>query len=320
MTLDVQDFSEEERESLNDAARDVAVLLIAFNRPDLLRRQIGALKEFRPHKIYIAVDGPRNESESHRVEATRQSCASIDWDCEVHTLFRERNIGCRFGPSTAMDWFFEHEERGVILEDDILPTVGFFLFCYLMLERYQSNPLILSICGSNFVPEQNQRSTYSYRFSRYAHVWGWATWRDRWQQFEGDLGDWRIRFPVRELRRRVSGSRTEAAYLARIFDAVAYHGMDAWDAQFEFLSMSNGYLTILPAQSLVENVGFEDDATHTFRRPPYLQSAEPLRLPIIHPPVERDEESDAWEHRHVFGATPMGIARKLLRRSRNLLR
>ena len=90
-----------------------AVLVLAFNRPEYLGRLIERLREVRPPRVYLAVDGPRpnRPGESRKVQACRDLAGSLDWGCEVRTLFQEHNLGCGRGVSTALGWFFEQEER-----------------------------------------------------------------------------------------------------------------------------------------------------------------------------------------------------------------
>ena len=78
----------------------------------------------------------------------------------------------------AINWFFKHEEKGIILEEDCLPNNSFY-FCEKMLLRYESNIRVGCITGVNF--QGNRKvSKYSNYFSKYNHCWGWATWRESW--------------------------------------------------------------------------------------------------------------------------------------------
>ena len=119
-------------------ATNEPVLLIAFNRPDHLIKVIDRLREVKPSAIYFAVDGARADrlEEKSKVDACRALVAAFDWPCEVKTLFHDTNLGCGLGVSTAITWFFENVERGIILEDDIVPDPSFFPFCSDLLDRY----------------------------------------------------------------------------------------------------------------------------------------------------------------------------------------
>ena len=88
------------------------VLVMAFNRPDHLQVLLARLREVQPPRLYVAVDGarPDREGEAERVQACRDLVSTVDWDCEVQTLFQDANLGCGLGVSTAITWFFD--ERG----------------------------------------------------------------------------------------------------------------------------------------------------------------------------------------------------------------
>ena len=114
------------------------VLFLFFNRPDTTTRVFSVIREAKPARLFLAADGARYEKEGERdlCRETRSTVEEmIDWPCEVHRLYREENLGCRVAVSSAIDWFFEHVEDGIILEDDTLPSSSFFRFAETMLER-----------------------------------------------------------------------------------------------------------------------------------------------------------------------------------------
>ena len=132
-----------------------AVLLCGFVRYDTISRVFEAVRSARPPRLYLATDGPRagREDDVANVLKVRSLVEKVDWPCEVKTLFRENNLGCRAAMSGAIDWFFENEESGIILEDDCLPGMDFFRFCEELLDRYRDDERIMMIGGTNFMPE-----------------------------------------------------------------------------------------------------------------------------------------------------------------------
>ena len=131
-----------------------------------------------------------NRKDDHqRVEEVHKITNCVDWNCQVKTLFRENNLGCKLAVEQAITWFFEHEENGIILEDDCLPNIDFFLFCEELLQKYQDDDRVFAITGDNF-QKGRQYGNASYYFSKYVHVWGWATWRRAWKYYDNDLSFW----------------------------------------------------------------------------------------------------------------------------------
>ena len=166
-----------------------AVLLVIFNRPETTQVVFEAIRKAKPPRLYVAADGPRTEvpSDAKKCKEAREIINQVDWDCEVKTLFREKGLGCGLGPSSAFTWFFEHEEDGIILEDDCLPSQSFFWFCEELLERYRHDNRVMHIGGNNFLNGWQKDRDYSYYFSNSGHIWGWATWRRAWKLFDFNI-------------------------------------------------------------------------------------------------------------------------------------
>jgi hypothetical protein len=285
-----------------------------FNRLDTTSIVFEAIRKVQPKKLYIAADGPRtnNASDAEKCKLTRDLVVKVDWDCELKTLFREENLGCGLGPANAYDWFFEHEEEGIILEDDCLPDPTFFQYCQEMLEKYRYDTRIMHITGSNFQKGWQNDKDYSYYFSLYPHEWGWATWRRAWK-----LYDFRVqKYPELNRKNYFKGyfdSWLERKYrLAKI--ARSYNNPDAnwWDYQWSFALFSNSGLSIIPNVNLIENIGFGTDATHTLSTSDELKQnkAQPVQFPLKHPPfIIRDHKSD---HRYFKALYISILKRKLL--------
>lgn len=292
---------------------DTPILFIVFNRPAPTRRAFEAIRAAKPRRLYIASDGPRphKEGEATLVKAVREIATQVDWDAEVHTLFRDRNVGCKQGVAGAIDWFFQHEPEGIILEDDCVPSSSFFRFCQEMLARYRDDNRVMHIAGTNHHPEYVRDPDYSYYFSFYGHMWGWATWRRAWALYDMDLAI----FPeitAKAYLRDLFGNRLAAQYFTRKVGE-AYSGkLDTWDYQWDFIRMIHSGLTVVPNINLVENIGFGPDATHTFsaQNESAKNQASDIGFPLRHPAfVIRDAQSD---NRHFRLLLKRILIRKIL--------
>jgi hypothetical protein len=274
------------------------VLLVIFNRPETTKLVFDAIRKAKPLRLYVAADGPRKNVESdikNCVEA-RKIIEQIDWDCRVETLFRDENLNCGVGPSSAFAWFFEHEEEGIILEDDCLPSQSFFWFCQELLERYRHDSRVMHIGGNNFLNGWQKDSDYSYYFSRSGYVWGWATWRRAWKKFDFKIKD----YPKAKQNGLFSYyflNWAEKMYRLRKFNAtIAGNGnVNWWDYQWDFARYSNSGLAIVPNTNLVKNIGFGELATHTTNANStrgFLDASD-IEFPLRHPPfMIRDAISD----------------------------
>ena len=288
------------------------ILVIAFNRPDHLRILIDRLRELQPKKIYFAVDGPRkeNDTDADTVGQCKDLAHSIDWDCEVLTNFQESNLGCGLGVSTAITWFFGNEERGIILEDDIIPDPSFFSFCAELLERHELDPEVFAISGCNYVPPNQISTRGAYRFSQVPHIWGWASWRDRWAKYQLDITGWRRGLPARKLWVKAGKSIPGAVYWAGTFELLARKEVDTWDYQLVYMCMKNGMLTATSNTNLIVNIGFDEQATHTTEDRNELQPVIPMAMPTKSVPIKLDHKADSWTRKNHLRGTWWGMLRQ----------
>ena len=241
---------------------ETPILFLIFNRPQLTAQVFGAIRQSRPAKLYVAADGPRPEKpgEWKLCAETRTILDQVDWDCDVKTLLRDENLGCGRAVSEAITWFFQQEEEGIILEDDCLPDATFFPFCREMLSRFRDSQEVGSVSGDNFFPP-SLHSDQPYHFSKYAQIWGWATWRRFWRLYDfhlrGDVSEWE------EIIRKVNPIENHARYWMQVFKAMRSGLIDTWDYQVMFSAWRNGLVHIYPSKNLIVNLGYGAEATHT---------------------------------------------------------
>jgi hypothetical protein len=261
------------------------VLLIIFNKLEPARLVFERIAAVQPKKLYIASDGARAgvDGEALQVDAVRKYVMeSVTWPCEVKTRFRDSNFGCSRGPSDAISWMFEHEESGIILEDDTVPELSFFPYCEELLLRYQFDQRIGMISGNNHLSEYE--FSESYLFSKFKWTWGWATWRRAWAN--QDLKLECMKSPAAASIIENMGYTPKSQRLwERNLSSIEAGRVAAWDYQW-FLSLSaQNQLSIVPRRNLVANVGFGvEGSTH-------CKGSAPLRFtetggvafPLLHP-------------------------------------
>lgn len=293
---------------------DVPVLVMAFNRPDHLATLLNRLREVNAQRIYVAIDGPRPDrpEEAAAVTACRQLAAGIDWASEVYTHFREDNLGCGRGVTDNITWFFSQVSGGIILEDDVIPVPDFFPFCTELLERYRDDPRVFAISGANHVPRDALTwPDAPYRFSEFTHVWGWATWRRSWVHHEFDCSNWRKRVPFHQLLARNNYSLRKALYWATNWELTARGEVDTWDYQVTVASMEQNAFAITSNVNLVENIGFGENATHTFSGDSGLMPTGTLNFPLAHVPMELDRRAAHWTMIHHCKASVVGAVDRI---------
>jgi hypothetical protein len=297
------------------------VAFLVFNRPQLTAQVWEAIRMARPAKLLIVADGPRADraGEAERCAEVRAICEQVDWPCEVLRNYSERNLGCRRRVSSGLDWVFETVPEAIIVEDDCLPHPAFFPYCQELLTRYRDDERVMLIRGSHFAPAP-PRTPYSYYFSRYPHIWGWASWRRVWRYYDVEMAQWPMLRDGGWLANMFRSPRL-AAYWRDLFDRVSSHQIDTWDYQLFLAVFSQSGLAIAPRVNLVSNIGFGDEATHTFGNSPIAGlSVDEMPFPLSHPPLMvADRELDRLMEKLVFRRTPLWMrldarAKALVRR------
>ena len=296
------------------------VAFIIFNRPDATAKVFNEIAKARPPKLLVVGDGPRVSrlGEAERVAAARAIIKMVDWPCEVLCNFSEVNLGCKLRVSSGLDWVFKQVPEAIILEDDCVPNETFFQFCEELLDRYRLDERVGMVSGDNF-QFGHTHTEDSYYFSRYTHIWGWATWRDRWvDHYDVNMTKWPKVRDAGELRSFINDKK-EAAMWATIFEQVYQGKIDTWDYQWTLANWISNRLCILPQVNLISNIGFNADATHTIGVSDLANLPRlPVNFPLKHPKVvQRNEIADNLTKKHCFNNSQW---RKILRRARLLLK
>ena len=265
------------------------------------------LRAVRPSRFYVTADGPRpgHPTDGERCAEVRKIVSEVDWPCEVHTLFQDDNIGCKLSVGGGITWFLEHEESGIILEDDIIAEPSFFPYCAELLDRYRDDKRIGIISGCNFTAGR-ATSVDSYFFVRNLHMWGWATWRRTWGLVDLDMSDWNRHRSAAFLRDYYGAPWTTQQEWERHFDNTVNRRVDTWDYQVCYSLWRRGLLAIDPSVNLIDNDGMGDaTATHPSAKKAQClidSPPRPIASPLRHPAeVKLHPIADAILDRDAFG-------------------
>jgi len=253
-------------EFIPPAPLQTAVLFLVFNRPDTTAQVFEAIRKAKPPRLYVAADGPREgrAGEADRVAKVREIATAVDWPCEVKTLFREENLGCKYAVSGAITWFFEHEEQGIILEDDCLPSLSFFWFCEELLYEYKDDETVGQICGRlEDINLLNFSTDHDYFLTSRGFIWGWATWKRSAIGFEVDWINedrlWKLIYRIW----KSTDSYIEKSYRLLNVLQVKCKAVCSWAYPWNIRQLIMGRKCILPTVNLVSNIGSGECATHT---------------------------------------------------------
>jgi hypothetical protein len=261
------------------------ILFLIFNRIEETRKSFETIRKSKPPKLYISADGPREfvKGEYDVCETVREIATNVDWECQVFTLFNKSNLGCKMAIVNGINWFFDNEEQGIILEDDVIPKMEFFDFCDIMLKKYKDENSIKAVSGFNQFGQNVQSNTYY--FSRGFYPWGWATWKTRWKNYK--LDDFEI-------------SKLDREDIKLIYHKSAIEGirfnlniikkgiLDTWDYQMLFMLMVEKGYVVVPLANLTTNIGV--NGAHSVNNQKIFFKYGSLAInQLVHPDIIEDD-------------------------------
>jgi hypothetical protein len=242
----------------------VPILLIGYNRPNLLENQINILRKIKPSKMYIAIDGPKKNhgEDTHLVEEARKKVDLVDWECNLSTNFNIKNLGCAETVQSAISWAFTDNEFLIILEDDIEFNENFIKFCEKYLYQHSSNELFGSISGYQPINEELIKFEERLLCSKYFSGWGWATSREIWESYT-TKNPKKINFSLFKIAQKYKFNILLILFESYNLYLIKKGKLDTWDYQFSYFLYINNKLNIYPDKNLIKNIGFNSSGTHT---------------------------------------------------------
>jgi hypothetical protein len=291
------------------------VVFLVFNRPVTTQKVFDEIKKAKPKKLFIIADAPRDNvpGEKAKCDEVKKIVESVNWDCEVKRNYADTNLGCGKRISSGLDWVFSQTEEAIMLEDDCLPHPSFFRFCQEMLDYYRNDEKVMFISGDNF-QSKKRNPRYSYYFSAYNHVWGWAAWKRTWDKYDYNMKLWPSIKENKLLGKWLTSPASEK-FWTRLFQRVFAKKINTWDIQLTFACFINRGLSVVPEVNLISNIGFGSDSTHTAdsKNNSSMLPVKEMVFPLKHPQIIiRDIKADIYEEKtHFLISLPYKILAKI---------
>ena len=260
------------------------ILILVYNRPFETKVLVNSLSKIKPKKIFISSDGPKNNTlDIKKNYEVKNILKKINWTKEIQYNYMNKNYGCKESVSRGISWFFNKVKMGIILEDDCIPNKDFFSFTKEILNKYKNNNKIYLVSGNNFL-ENKVTINESYYFSKYNHCWGWASWARAWKDYDKNLIKWNS-FKKSQSWKNKFHIVLERKYWEKIFNLCYKKKIDSWAYPWLYSIWVKDGLCILPKSNLVENIGFNLDASHTFSHKKFNFPTKKIEKKIIHPKI-----------------------------------
>ena len=242
--------------------KKLPILILGYNKLESLKKILTIIKKNKFQNIFISIDGPIS-SEKINARELRDYIMLLSQKHNYKINVLKKHQGCKIAVVQGINWFFKNVKQGVILEEDCIPDPSFFRFCYDLLNKYKNEKKIGQICGTN--PLKSIKTKYSYFYSIYGGIWGWATWRDRWKNYDSEMKKWPYIKKTNKLNKIIS-NKFDRIIRKIQFEKTYNNKIDTWDYQWTFCKLINNYYSIIPKCNLIKNVGFTSMATHTIGR------------------------------------------------------
>jgi hypothetical protein len=274
------------------------ILFLTYKRFHTSIRVFNSIKKIKPNKLYFASNAPQNDREKAAVQKVRDIIKKINWRCKLVTIFYSKHMPVKESIPTSINFFFKKEKQGIILEDDILPSKNFYFFCQKMLKIYKNNKKINCISGNRFL--KRKKNSLNIYFSKYHNIWGWATWRTRWKNYDPHIKFW-PKFQKTKKFKNLNENIYEFAYWKNIFDKTYKGKINTWDYQLQACAWYNNQLCIIPPVSLTQNIGFGRDAEHTIARNKFIKKRKENKINFTFPKkITQDVKNDWYNFKYFY--------------------
>lgn len=264
----------------------VPILLITFNRPNHVQQVFDSIKKQKPKTLFVFQDGERKGNKDDKIKCANVKkifSEQIDWDCNLITWYSDINLGCGKGPSSAISWFFEQNESGIIIEDDAIPAQDFYQFAEILLELYKNDQEVKAI-GSMHM-DYRRYSNASYYFTMMnRNLCAWATWKRAWNDFDYHMTDISEKDLIRAMKKYKCTSKEISFWCERLNEIhINCLNESSWDMQFLMSIWLHHGKGIYPNVNLATNIGFDSEGTHTVDMNSPIANVETKSiLPFVH--------------------------------------
>ena len=285
------------------------VLLLGFNRPEMLANLVSSLAESQPRHLIFNIDGPRigSSTDAELVRRTQACTESVNWDCKIETRFHSINLGLRTSVAEAVSWAVHSYGKAIVIEDDVVVGSKFLPFMNMMLQKFSDDERVGHINGYNVAPtERLSHPTSNIRLSRYIESFAWGTWQRSWKLFDESLA-WGRGCSLSDLK-NIVGTYAGAVRWKINFSDAESDRINSWAYRWLASLWENDIFALSPNVNLVSYHGNED-GTHVFRKPRWTDfplTDFPRPLEEIYEPIY-DEKSDRWLAKNVFAESPFGV-------------
>jgi hypothetical protein len=249
---------------MNSELAPLAVFV--YKRPEHTKRMLSALAEstlIDKSIVYIFCDGEKtgiSEEEKKSIAEVRQLCKDFAKQFSAKIIIHEKNMGVDPAIVWGINEVFKKHNKIIVIEDDIIVAKGFLKYMNDSLNQFESSKNVFHISG--YTPSMDLKSySKDYFLLHVIQVWGWATWKDRWDKYREEIDN--------EFNIISSSEKAKRKY--NFHPAIGYYNMlkdirnkkaTIWDGKWYSTIFINKGLILFPFKSLSNNIGHDSTGEH----------------------------------------------------------
>jgi hypothetical protein len=239
------------------------IVLFTYKRLDTLKLTVEAIKNndlAAESDLYVYSDAAKCLEDQEAISHVRAYIQSIDGFKTITIYESKSNKGLASSIIEGVSQVLEVHQTVIVLEDDLVTSSNFLTFMNSALIAYYENQKVFSVSGYGLKVAIPQNYEYDVYFTPRGMSWGWATWKDRWDNVDWDVKDFKeFQVNKKEKSKFAIGGTDLNAMLKKQIDGK----IDSWAIRWYYNQSKNNQLTVFPLESKVINLGFDDMATHT---------------------------------------------------------
>jgi len=259
---------------------DICVLLIGYNRPELLQKRITELQNSVVTNIYISIDGGA-ESTTLEMEKFKELAKTIFRDKDLKLTHHKHNLGLVLHITKEITKVLNLHKYVIVIEEDVKISRNFIINMVRGLNKLEELGLSGIVSGHSRL--YRDTSNNKWRKTHFSIVWGWACSSEVWKVYNYDISTIEIENRLSESETWQTLNRYQKKFWLTKIKAVQKDPLYTWDYQFYFYSFINNFVNLAPIFSIVGNEGFSDSrAVHTkHAKPEYIKNSRLNNNPIF---------------------------------------
>ena len=232
----------------------VGIALLAYNRPNHLKKVLDAIVKQKIKSINIYIDGPANKKISINQKKIFKLLRIYQLKIKINLYTQPKNNGLVFSVTNAITSELKNNDAMILLEDDCVPLEGFFQYMFSALKKYRYSKDIRSICSYNNLKIKSNKAFFLKRFN----PWGWATWKDRWKKY-----NFETKSTVEQIKNSGTIDNLPLDLKSYCQNSQIINGKhDIWSLSWTLIHYLDSSLVLYPSRSLIENIGFDGSGIH----------------------------------------------------------